>query len=372
MHFGLCLLNYNGCWDDAAFAEQHGFSTAGFIDSPLISGDPFVAMTLAARTTSTMRLGTLINIPSMRTAPATAAALSSLNELAPGRIFFGTGTGYTGRLTFGLKPLPASKVRDHMREVNDLMTGREVMHNHGGKTTAIRLGDTAAVRNNLEHPIPAYMAADGPKALEVTATDADGWITTLQPTNVMLNAPTTFEANFAAVRASAAAHGRNLDDLYTIWTTALCVLEPGESAISLRALKQTGPMAVYSFHCYACDPTIAQFLPFAVRERLDIYEKEVLSRLDLPRERFYQAIHNGHLAHLLDGEAAALTEEIVRGISLTGTAEEIADRLRQLEAAGLKNLSLCTPPGEFRNVVVDVEEQVMPLMAPAVAEPSSI
>ena len=367
MHFGLCLLNYKRCWDDAAFAEQHGFHSAGFIDSPLISGDPFVAMTMAAKTTSTMRLGTLINVPSMRSAPATAAALSTINQLAPGRIYFGTGTGYTGRLTFGLKPLPASQVRRHMLEVIDLMAGREVMHNDGGTTTAIRLCDTTAVRNNLEHPVPAYMAADGPKAMEAMAADADGWITTLQPTNVMLNAPTTFETNFAAVHASAAAHGRDLDDIYTIWSTALCVLEPGESAISPRALRQAGPMAVYAFHCYACDPTIAQFLPFAVRERLDIYEKEVLSRLDLPRERFYQAIHDGHLAYLLDGEAAALTEEIVRGISLTGTAQEIADRLRQLEAAGLKNLSLCIPPDEFRNVVVDVEEQVMPLMAPAVA-----
>ena len=41
-------MGYHGCWDDVAFAEEHGFATAGFVDSPLLAGDPFVCMTLAA------------------------------------------------------------------------------------------------------------------------------------------------------------------------------------------------------------------------------------------------------------------------------------------------------------------------------------
>jgi 5,10-methylenetetrahydromethanopterin reductase len=324
-------------------------------------------MAVTANATSKMRLGTLINIPSMRSAPATAAALSSINQLAPGRVFFGTGTGYTSRLTFGLKAMNASKVRNHMREVKDLMSGREVMHTHEKRETAIRIVDSGQIRNNLDNPVPAYMAADGPQALEVAGACADGWIATLQPCSAMDNAPEVFERSLAAVRTAAAEHGQNFDDAYTIWTTAICILEPGESAISPRALKTTGPIAMFAFHSYACNPEIAQFFPPHVRERLDIYEKEVLARLDVPRERFYQAVHAGHLSRLLDGEAAVLTEQIVRDLSLTGTADEIAGQLRRLQNAGLKNLSVCIPPDSFQEVVVAVEEQIMPLMAPAVA-----
>lgn len=367
MDFGLCLLNQPGCWDDAAFAEQHGFNSAGFVDSPVICGDPFVAMALTANATSTMKLGTLLNIPSMRSATSTASALTSLNQLAPGRVFFGTGTGYTGRGAMGLPPMAASRVRDYMCEVKELMAGREVMHKHDGRETAIRMTDSDQIRNNLENPVPAYMAADGPKALKTAGAHSDGWIATLQPCRVMADAPEVFERSLTAVRAAAHEHGRNFDDAYTIWTTAVCILEPGESAISPRALQHTGPIAMFAFHSYACNPEIAQFFPPHVCERLDIYEREVLSHLDVPRERFYQAVHAGHLSYLLDGEAAVLTEQIVRDISLTGTAEEIADRLGRMEAAGLKNLSLCIPPGVFRESVLAVEEQLMPLMAPAVA-----
>ncbi|HJT91787.1 MAG TPA: LLM class flavin-dependent oxidoreductase [Mycobacterium sp.] len=367
MDFGLCLLNQPGCWDDAAFAEQHGFASAGFVDSPVICGDPFVAMALTAKSTSTMKLGTLLNIPSMRSATSTASALTSLNQIAPGRVFFGTGTGYTGRGAMGLPPMAASKVRDYMCEVKELMAGREVMHKHDGRETAVRMTDSDQIRNNLDNPVPAYMAADGPKALKTAGAHADGWIATLQPCSVMNDAPEVFERSLGAVRAAAGEHGRNFDGAYTIWTTAVCILEPGESAISPRALQHTGPIAMFAFHSYACNPEIAQFFPPHVCERLDIYEREVLSRLDVSRERFYQAVHAGHLSYLLDGEAAVLTEQIVRDISLTGTADEVADRLGRMEAAGLKNVSLCIPPGVFRESVLSVEEQLMPLMAPAVA-----
>ena len=36
--FGLGLMGYEGSWDDARFAEEHGFSTVGFVDSPLLGG----------------------------------------------------------------------------------------------------------------------------------------------------------------------------------------------------------------------------------------------------------------------------------------------------------------------------------------------
>ena len=364
MDFGLGLLNYPGCWDDAAFAEQHGFASAGFVDSPLNNGDPFVSMALTARTTSTMKLGTFLNIPSLRNVAATASAVSTINTLAPGRVFFATGTGHTGRATFGIPAMSAATVRDHANDLRGLLTGHDVAHRHGGRDTAIRMANEDHIRNNIENPVPVYMAADGPRAFEAAGEIADGWVATLalQGANTMGNAPEAFKRSLTAVQESATRAGRKFYDAYTIWTTALCILEPGESAISPRALAQTGPMATFAFHNYACNPEIGPFLAPEMRERLDIYEKEVLARLPVPRERFYQAAHAGHLSHLLDGEAAVLTEEIVRMTTLTGTAEEIAAVLRPMGAMGLKNVSLWIPPAALRDVVQDVETKLMPLL----------
>ena len=36
---GLVLMSHFGSWDDAVYAEQHGFATAGFVDSDCCDHD---------------------------------------------------------------------------------------------------------------------------------------------------------------------------------------------------------------------------------------------------------------------------------------------------------------------------------------------
>jgi alkanesulfonate monooxygenase SsuD/methylene tetrahydromethanopterin reductase-like flavin-dependent oxidoreductase (luciferase family) len=367
MDYGLGLLNYHGCWDDAAFAEQHGFATAGFVDSPLLAGDAFVCLGLAAQATSRIRLGTFLAIPGMRSAPTTASAIATVNRLAPGRVFLGVGTGYTARDTFGLGPVAASRVGDYARECRGLLDGREVMHRVGDGERPIRFRHDPGVHVDVEHHIPIYVAADGPKALRAAGECGEGLIVTLKNSSIMGNAPEVFAAALSAARKAAEESGCRFDDVYTMWSTVICVLEPGESAASPRALEHVGPAAMMAFHSYACHPAIAEYLPPPIRERLDTYEKDVLSRLGVPRDRIYQEVHAGHLSRLIDGEAAVLTEEVVRMTTLTGTAEEIAAQLRFLEAAGLKNTSFWIPPRLTREVVLTVEEQIMPLLHPTSA-----
>jgi hypothetical protein len=117
-----------------------------------------------------------------------------------------------------------------------------------------------------------------------------------------------------------------------------------------------------AFHAYACKPEIAQFYPSTIRDRLEIYEKEVLSRFDCPRDRLYQEVHAGHLSHLLDGEAAVLTEELIRLITVTGTAEEVASQLRAIERAGADNVTLNISQRCMREQIVEIEEKIMPLL----------
>ncbi|HUB76497.1 MAG TPA: hypothetical protein VL977_05535, partial [Solirubrobacteraceae bacterium] len=147
---------------------------------------------------------------------------------------------------------------------------------------------------------------------------------------------------------------------YTIWSNTLCLLRPGERPTSQRVLRRVGAYAMMPFHSWADNPGIAEHLPHAVRERLELYEREVLARFPGPR---HSHTHRGHLSHLQPGEERVLTDEIVRMTTLTGDAEEIAERLRALEAAGLRNLSLWAPPPLTRELVSEVAEQLVPLLA---------
>lgn len=363
MDFGISFMNHDGCWDDAAFAEEHGFATAGFVDTPLLAADPFVCLGLAARATSRIRLGAFLAIPSMRGAPTTTSAIATVNRLAPGRVFLGIGSGYTGRDTFGLGPVPARTVCQYSREIRGLLDGREVIHRDGDRERAIRLRHNPATCTDLETHIPVYVAADGPKMLQACGQAGDGLIVTLKYANLLANAPAVFSGALTAVREAAEACGRSAAQLYTMWSIVGCVLESGESAASPRVLEAVGAGAMMVYHTYACHPEVAEHLPPPFRDRLEIYDKEVLQRLGLPRDKIYQAAHAGHLSHLLDGEAAVLTEEIVRMTTLTGSAEEIAAQLRALEAAGLHNVTFWPPPHLVRDFVLSFEQRVMPLLA---------
>lgn len=362
MEFGVGLLGYQGCWDDAAFAEEHGFSTAGFVDSPLIAGDPWVCLGLAAQATSTIRIGTFLTVPGMRTAAATASAIATVARVAPGRTFLGVGTGHTSRDTLGLGPIPARQMRDFALDCRELLDGAEITHQerpirfrHGSH---LSLGPVAGVAR-----VPIYVGADGPKAIAAAGAAGDGLVVTLKASHAMGNAPEVFAGLLADVRAAAATAGRSFDHAYTMWSTAMCILEEGESAASPRVLERVGAAAMMAYHSYACHPEIADYLPPAIADRIDIYEREVLSRLGVPRDRVYQEVNAGHLAYLIDGEAAVLTDEVVRMTTLTGTAQDIAGQVRRLEAAGLRNVTVWASPARLREAIVAVAEEIMPLVA---------
>ena len=97
-------------------------------------------------------------------------------------------------------------------------------------------------------------------------------------------------------------------------------------------------------------------------ERLELYQREVLDRFPGGAAERHSYTHRGHLSHLQPGEERVLSDEIVRMTTLTGSAEEIAERLRELARAGLANLSIWAPPPLTREVVVEVAERVMPLV----------
>src|SRR5271157_3233588 len=115
MDFGIALPTAADSWRVTKEAEELGFTHAWFYDTQMLSADCFVAMGAAAVKTARIRLGTGVLVPSNRIAAATANSLATLNALAPGRIDFGIGTGFSARRAMGLGAVKLADMAEHVR-----------------------------------------------------------------------------------------------------------------------------------------------------------------------------------------------------------------------------------------------------------------
>src|SRR2546425_5722763 len=144
--------------------EAAGFDGAGVLDSQMICRDTFVTLGQAAVQTSRMTLFPAVTNPFTRHASVLAGGIQSVEELAPGRVKFVIGTGYTSASTIGRKAATLAEMRACIGTVKALLAGQSVDF----EGTPGRL-----VYASGRH-IPVIMAASGPKALEVAGEVADG------------------------------------------------------------------------------------------------------------------------------------------------------------------------------------------------------
>jgi 5,10-methylenetetrahydromethanopterin reductase len=333
MEFGITYPARPDAWKDMVIAEDHGFTHAWFYDSQMLYSDVYACMALAAEHTKKIVLATGVAIPSNRIAPVTAHSIATINQLAPGRAILGIGTGFTGRNTMGLPPVPLSQVREHIRICRSLLHGEEVQYREGGRERWIKLLHPDHGYINLKDPIPIYLAANGPKALELTGELADGWMT-------LLSDPENFQKNRAAVEKGAAKAGRSMKTLPIVMLTASCVLRPGESSIAPRVIERVGPLAIVGLHALWEQSAVANDLPAPLQELYERYQNEYVAKLKTPADRRYLEVHEGHLIYLKPGEEQYINDLLIRGWTLTGTGEEIIARIKALEAAGVKQVAI--------------------------------
>ena len=81
-------------WKFIKELEDLGYDAAWVPDSQMIWSDCYATLALAAANTSRIRIGTGVAIPGTRIAPTNAAAISSINAIAPGRVFWGVGRAH--------------------------------------------------------------------------------------------------------------------------------------------------------------------------------------------------------------------------------------------------------------------------------------
>ena len=174
MDFGIGIASGVDGWKVAQRAEELGFTHAWFYDTQMLCADVFVSMALAATKTSRIRLGTGVLVPTNRIAPAAANGLATLGKLAPGRVDFGVGTGFTARNTMGLPAMRLDDLREYVRVVQGLLAGETVQWEAEGAPRTVRFLDPAGGLLAIGERILA--ARSRPRARALTADIADGWL----------------------------------------------------------------------------------------------------------------------------------------------------------------------------------------------------
>jgi alkanesulfonate monooxygenase SsuD/methylene tetrahydromethanopterin reductase-like flavin-dependent oxidoreductase (luciferase family) len=336
MEFGIALPTPADAWRTVERAEALGFTSAWFYDTQLLSADVFVGMAAAAIKTRRIRLGTGVLIPSNRIAPVAANALASLNRLAPGRIDFGVGTGFTGRRTMGQTPVKLADLAEYVRIVYALLGGETVTGTFEGRAHKIRFLNPELGLINIEDPIPLHLSAFGPRARRLTAKLGAGWI------NFYRNARTAGSA-LEDMQAAWREAGREPAALRATVMALGCVLAPGEAADGPRARAQAGPLVASTLHRAVEDNLAPASLPPDLREPVAALRK--LYEGYEPADARYLSVHRGHLMYLRPEEAPVVTAELIRNRTLTGTVEEIRAVIRALAAAGYQQLAIQIVPG---------------------------
>src|SRR5215813_5591656 len=177
MEFGICFDTHVNKWDLIRYAEELGYDRAWVPDSQMIWSDCYAVMALAAQATRRIKLGTGVAIPGVRIAPVTAHSIASINQIAPGRVFLGIGTGHTAMRVMGMDPMKIRDFREYLRVVRTLLRGDEVEFTLNGVNRTTRFLHLDRGFINLDDQIPIYVAANGPLALRTAGEFGDGLVT---------------------------------------------------------------------------------------------------------------------------------------------------------------------------------------------------
>ena len=201
-------------------AEHYGFSHAWTFDSHLLWEEPYVIYSAILAATRKIVVGPMVTNPATRDWTVTASTYATLNEMYGNRTVCGIGRGDSAvRVTNG-RPSTVAELRESIGVIKGLASGEEVDY----KGSRLRLPWSRGSR------LDVWVAAYGPRVLQMTGEVADGFILQLADLSIA-------EWSIAAVRQAAADAGRDPDSI-TICVAAPAYVTDGSDAGRAHAYEQ--------------------------------------------------------------------------------------------------------------------------------------
>jgi 5,10-methylenetetrahydromethanopterin reductase len=284
----------------ASAAEQAGFDALWVPDHYFLR-DSFVALALAAEATSTIKLGTAVASPLLRHPAQLAGSFATLQEISEGRIVVGLGPGGA---EFGLQlglPIkrPLSLIEESVEIIRGLGKGSVDVSGNHFRVSGVELG--------WQHePMPVFLAARGPKMLELSGRIADGVI-------VHGLAPNCVE--FIGERVGA-----------------------GEEKADRRGDCEINYFFVYE-HDEDRDAAIDRLRSSVIYMVAGSYPEELIPVFGLDPEEVLpirEVVATGNL----DRASKMMTPEMIEAFNVGGPESALLDRLAQLADLGVDNVIL--------------------------------
>ncbi|MGF1428719.1 LLM class F420-dependent oxidoreductase [Kitasatospora sp. LaBMicrA B282] len=298
-------LGYAVCWA----AEAYG-------------SDAATVLAYVAAKTERIDVGSAIFQIPARTPAMTAMTAATLDALSGGR--FRLGLGVSGPQVsegwYGVRfDKPLARTREYVEIIRKAMSRERLVHQGTNWTLPLPAGPGKALKLTV-HPvrerIPLYLAAIGPKNVELAGEIADGWLG-------LFFAPEQAAASVDRLRAGRAKAGLTLDGFDLCPTVPIAV---GED-LAAAADTQRDHAALYIG---------------GMGSKEQNFYKQQAERLGYEREA--AEIQQRYLAGDKQGAAAAVPQGFIESTALLGTRERIADRMQAYAAAGVTTLTL-SPAG---------------------------
>jgi probable F420-dependent oxidoreductase len=308
-------------------AEQHGFEYAWTYDSHILWQESYATLPQAAARTSKIKLGHFVTNPGIRDATITASWYATMQDLSNGRMVMGIGRGDSSRRVVGLKPVRVAEFEARCRMIKDLMNGRKVDWNE-------KELELTWARKELPE-IPMWIAGYGPKALAVAGRVGDGVI-------IQLADPVIIQWIMDVARRAAEEAGRDPSELKCIVGAPSHITDDLADA---RDQVRWFP-AMVSNHVmdliekYGWDSEIPEALTDYVKAR-KFYDYKEHSRVGAAHGEF-------------------VTDEICDRFCVLGTAEQAAEKLRELEAVGVDQFNIYLMTHSQEETLAAYGDQIIP------------
>ena len=282
--------------DHAILAEKLGYERIWSPEIPAFGHDIWVHLARIAERTERIGIGPAVLTPSYRHPVAQASAIATLEHIAPGRLMVAFGTGFTGRIAMGQKPLSWEAMRRHLLQVRALLRG-EPVEIDGGMAQLL-----ASPGLLPDRPIktPLLLAAQGTKGRAVAKEITDGLIALRDP------AP-GFNPCLVSINGT--------------------VLDPGESVASPRVKAAVAPLIGIIFHnTFSRDPEAVKRLPGG--------QAWLESVMRVPEAIRHLSVNQGHNWDISNGHDALIDTSAAEQMTFTGSPDALRARLAELEASG--------------------------------------
>jgi 5,10-methylenetetrahydromethanopterin reductase len=175
--------------------EATGWDGLLVVDSQNLSGDPYVALALAAVATKRIGLGTGVTNSVTRHAAATATAITSINRISNGRAVLGIGRGDSALAHLGRAPARLKQFGRYLKQLQAYLRGDivpfeeiDIPFEAAPPMSELHLHDAppasriAWIADGIEKggaKVPMEVAASGPKVIALSALHAERVMFTL-------------------------------------------------------------------------------------------------------------------------------------------------------------------------------------------------